>query len=616
MDRIPLINPKLIKVVAANAQSRPTSVLQAEVIASEPLKDSNSQQYKVTLKIGQQQLETISSENFKKGSQLEVKIAPGPELKILQNQPPAAVVSRSQNTSAPAQLAMQQLLADRIPNIQTQELPKLIDQLSQLLSTGKIAPPLGAATSTTTTSTITNTTTSNSSSTNASTHINTMGIEAKQAESSSAKSSTQQSIANLAYKSLSASLEQNTKASSLTQAQPSTSDNVNKTSDTTPLQQVKTWLQQLPKSEDIGHSIGLRNAVNNAGPRAEIQLSQLAQQLITLNQKGDNPAERLSANSLFQQLQKIQQQVLTSAPEASSKTELTKTELTKTELAQTDLASLVKNTAKTLATNTQQVLESLKLSPKRIEGQGPTPLMTTAMKSPVNTPTGSTANPAISNWQNPLLNSQTYANINNLMQDPLLQNPSSNNKFALSQILMTQGEPPQVPLNWPERSGNDATILRTLQNLLAHIEREQGVQMQSSDNSPANSPVQPTPQNQHWLPLLINHQQQLQLIEFFIDKEERENSQGEKKNHWFINLHFDLPQLGKLGIEITMLDNECNTTFWSESSSTLNQLSHHIQPLRQRLTDQGIIVSDVQSRHGTLAKRKHNIQQRLVDIKT
>ena len=65
-----------------------------------------------------------------------------------------------------------------------------------------------------------------------------------------------------------------------------------------------------------------------------------------------------------------------------------------------------------------------------------------------------------------------------------------------------------------------------------------------------------------------------------------------------------------------MFENECNTTFWSESSSALSQISHHVQPLRERLTEQGIIVSDVQSRHGTLSKRKHNFEQRLVDIET
>mgnify|MGYP000523286390 CR=1 FL=1 len=609
MDRIPLINPKLIKVVAANADNRPTPVLQAEVVSSEPIKESKDQQYKVILKIGQQQLETISPENLKKGTQLEVKITPGPALKIINNQqshtPPAANNQPSSSQTA-AQSALQQLLADRIPKIHAQELPKLIEQLSQLV-TGSKALLLKTDEMTT--------------------GIKNTNLDAQPI----LKHSNQQALANLAYKSLAGSLGQNTKTSTTIASQASANtQTANKESIAIPLQQVKNWLQQLPNSDDISQSMGLRNALNNTGARAETQLSQLAQQFLILNQKTESPLEKQNANSLFQQLQKIQQKMLSSSPDPSAKT---------------DLASLVKNTAQTLANNTQKILSDLKMSPltKAASQADPKALTTTlttaatstAKLSPLSNPVASSIpsplqNPlpsspssptgSTSNWQNPLLNNQAYSTINELLQDPLLQNPSSNTKFALSQLLTTQGEQGnshvQIPLNWPERGGNDAILFRTLQNLLGHIEREQGLQMQQADSNLANTPQSATTQNQQWLPLLINHQQQLQLIEFYIDKEEKKNGQGEKKNHWFINLHFDLPQLGKLGIEISMFENECNTTFWSESSSTLNQLSQHIKPLRQRLTEQGIVVADVQSRHGTLARRKHNIQQRLVDIET
>jgi len=609
MDRIPLINPKLIKVVAANADNRPTPVLQAEVVSSEPIKESKDQQYKVILKIGQQQLETISPENLKKGTQLEVKITPGPALKIISSQQDHAnpTTNNQPSSQTAVQSALQQLLADRIPKIHAQELPKLIEQLSQLV-TGSKVPPLKTD--------------------DMMTGIKNTNSDAKPIF----KHSNQQALANLAYKSLAGSLGQNTKPSMPTMASQPTENTqaANKESMAIPLQQVKNWLQQLPNSDDISQSTGLRNALNNTGARAETQLSQLAQQFLILNQKTESPLEKQNANSLFQQLQKIQQKMLSSSPDPSAKM---------------DLASLVKNTAQTLANNTQQVLSNLKMGPlTKAASQTDPKVLTTALTtaaisaaklsalsnpasnsipsplqnplpSPPSNPTGSA-----SNWQNPLLNNQAYSTVNELLQDPLLQTPSSNTKFALSQILTPQGEQGksqvQIPLNWPERGGNDAILFRTLQNLLGHIEREQGLQMQQADSNLVNTPQPATTQNQQWLPLLINHHHQLQLIEFYIDKEEKQNSQGEKKNHWFINLHFDLPQLGKLGIEISMFENECNTTFWSESPSTLNQLSQHIKPLRQRLTEQGIVVTDVQSRHGTLARRKHNIQQRLVDIET
>lgn len=673
MDIIPLINPKLIKVVAAQADRASMPILRAEVVSSEPINSNTpqeknaaadpkstsrsteskgstenkgttehktssenrtttenksasdnesakkDQQYRVVLKIGKYELETISTEKFSKGSQLDVKVTPGPELKIIaatQDGASDSAKSGSSNTATnnvqvAAQAAMQQLLADRIPNIQPQGLTKLIDQLSQLI-TGSKAPiepelplKLGIDKSVTT-----------------ETRLNTQ--------------TAKQILANLAYQALAKNLESspktainsstsiNTATTNLTEAKP--------TQTSEPLQQVKNWLQQLPSSSDISNSTGLRNALNNTGVRAETQLSELAQQFISLNKNQPKANSEQSANSIFQQLQKIQQKVFSTSPESTAKA---------------DLGSIVKNTAQTLENNSQKILSNLKNSLFKNKSEpsvaltahkadqplakpnplNPIPTTLAAQKSAAlssTTASLTTTNPATlsstaSNWQNPLLNSQAYSTINELLKDPLLQNPSSNNKFALSQILNQLGDSNsqvRIPLNWPERSGNDAVILRTLQNMLGHIEREQSVQLQQTDGNISNNPNLLNSQNQQWLPLLIHHQQQLQLIEFFIDKEEKKNAQGEKKNHWLINLHFDLPVLGELGIEISMFENECKTTFWSESSSTLGQLSHHVQPLRQRLTEQGIIVSDVQSRHGTLAKRKQNIQQRLVDIKT
>jgi hypothetical protein len=610
MDRIPLINPQLVKVVSAQAERTSTPVLKAEVVSSEPVKSppaqtdsvdnknstdnksaADEQHYKVVLKIGKQQLETISTENFKKGSQLDVKVMPGPELKIITSDkiPRSAQPSTTPTSQPLAQAAMQQLLADRIPKIQTQGLTKLIDQLSQLMQGTKRAstetPIVTKADSLLAKALSSDSTPSSKPESNT----------AAPSTQSQNPQTTKQVLANLVYQSLAkqpliTNQSLNSKMSAI-ESKPLPSSS--------PVQQVKEWIQQLPNSSDISNSTGLRNALNNTGVRAESQLSQLALQFAALSKVPQSttthhrPSGDSNANNIFQQLQKIQQKIFSKSPEPASPT---------------DLGGIVKNTAKKLDSGSQRILSGLNLTQQNTALPNPTLSISNALTQ------------TTSNWQNPLLNSQAYSTLNELMKDPLLQNPSSNNKFALSQILNHSANHAdsaiRIPLNWPERSGNDATFLRTIQNLLGHIEREQGIQLQQSDSNVANNPNPTTTQNQQWLPLLIHHQQQLQLIEFFIDKEEKKNAQGEKKNHWFINLHFDLPTLGELGIEISMFENECNTIFWSESSSTLSQVSQHVQPLRERLTEQGIIVSDVQSRHGTLSKRKHNIEQRLVDIET
>lgn len=575
MDRIPLINPKLIKVSAA-AENTSGAVLRAEVVSSTPIKQTNKepgnspsqesikskhqdgqqQEYKVVLKVGSQQLETMSTADFKKGSHLELKVLPGPELRIInkapENQTSSSQLTSSQILALQAKPLVQQLLADRIPQVQQQDLPNLIKQLSQIISSSPSDSPNRSPLST------------------------------------AQKTTTPQAAANLPY-------QQHSKTE-LSSKEPLNSTSSSTAVDST-IEQLKIWMRQLPKGQDVTSSIGLRNALNNAGIQAETQLSELAQQSLNLPNKK-------SANSIFQQLQTLQKNTLKDP--ISNATPATQVE------PKTDLASIVKRTAKALSDNSQQVLSSL-IKAKSLSTEASIPI----------TQSNTTASLTTSQWQNPLLNNALIS-LEDLLQAPLLQNPSSNNKFALSQILIghtfaNQGKQPdselRLPLNWSAGSGNENPVIRNIQNLLGHIEREQIQQMQSTEANQGNSPNQ-LQQSQQWIPLLINHQQQLQLIEFFLDKEERINETGEKKQHWFINLHFDLPKLGKLGIEICMLDNECSTTFWSESAASRSQLTQHIQPLRERLTEQGIIVTDIQSRHGTLEKRKHNIQQRLIDVNT
>lgn len=646
MDKIPLINPALIKVVTAKIDEAPV-ILKAEVISSTPVSDSQvnkpesnsnphesksntkekaqsevknqseskplqetkiqgndenqpktqNPSYKVLLQIGQQKLETISNHNLTTGSQIEVKVLPGPELKIIS---PDKTTSDPIPAKMPAnQLALaQQLLSDRIPKIHQQDLSQIIKQLTSLIShsTSKTSANLSSAAEITPKHET----------------LKPNNIAPPTPPTPDKPLITRSSTNNTGLQNAGSQIYQRLQTQSAV-TPPSTvqhNTSTQKTSNTDLQQQVKSWLHKLPQSQDVSTSMGLRNALNNTGIQSESQLSLLAQQSLQIKPK--------SANSIFRQLQSALPD--STNPDLTNKSNANNN--VKSDSGTMDLTSLLKRTAKILTTNSQQVLSSLsinKLKTNNPQGNQPSAQTTTP---PTGTTSSTTIQATTTHWQNPLLNNQTHLTLESLLQDPLVQTPSSNNKFALSQILGLNNPSSQnnsmvnIPLNWPERSGNDAQLLRTLQNILGHIEREQIQQMQQSEGNQANPPNLQATQNQQWLPLMINHHQQLQLIEFFIDKEEKQDSNGEKKNHWFINLHFDLPILGPMGIEIAMFENECSTVFWSESRSALNQISHSIQPLRERLTEQGIIVSDIQSRYGTLEKRKNNIQQRLVDIST
>lgn len=645
MDKIPLINPALIKVLRTNIDPSPV-ILKAEVISSTSLTDSrlnpsdsstspkesksnskekgqlesNSVQeaknqvniesqpkdknarYKVLLQIGQQKLDTVCDHNLKIGSQIEVKVLTGPELKIINTDKTASDPIKA-NISANQLALAQQLLSDRVPNIHQQDLSKILKQLTNLITHTSSTPSLTKETGT---------------------KYDTLQ-QNKPAPPESEQSPTPKKITNNTnLRNMGSQIYQQLQTQKTadnpintaqyhTSNQPTPSPNLltnNKDKISDIQQQVKSWLHKLPRSQDVSNSTGLRNALNNTGVQGESQLSILAQQSLQIKPK--------SANSIFQQLQSSQTD--SASPDPINKHDANNN--AKNDSGARNLNSLLKRTARILTANSQQALSNLsisKLITNSLQGNQPSSEITAL---PAGAPSSVSKQTMTSHWQNPLLNNQTHLTFESLLQDPLIQTPSSNNKFALSQILGLNNHSSQnnsmvnIPLNWPERSGNDAALLKTLQNILGHIEREQIQQIQQSESNQANLSNPQTTQSQQWLPLIINHHQQLQLIEFFIDKEERQDNNGEKKNHWFINLHFDLPTLGAMGIEIAMFENECSTVFWSESRSALNKFSHSIQPLRERLTEQGIIVNDIQSRYGRLEKRKNNIQQRLVDIST
>ena len=78
------------------------------------------------------------------------------------------------------------------------------------------------------------------------------------------------------------------------------------------------------------------------------------------------------------------------------------------------------------------------------------------------------------------------------------QDPANKTDMNIEQKAETA---PRLPFHWPDKV-QEHPIMRLMQSLLGHIEREQLQLLQNQDNN-------------YWLPLIINHQQQLHPIELF-----------------------------------------------------------------------------------------------------
>lgn len=167
----------------------------------------------------------------------------------------------------------------------------------------------------------------------------------------------------------------------------------------------------------------------------------------------------------------------------------------------------------------------------------------------------------------------------------------------------------QLPLQWPqERQTSEASNL--IRALLSHIEVEQ---FKHAQNDKPN-----------WtLPLFWKDDHGVQEAQIHIEGEpEKDNQHAQKKiRQWRIRLHFDLPNLGKLGIDLTINahtdTSDVEATFFSNQAHTLQQLNTKLMPLRARLEQLGVNVSDIHVRHGDLpVKSQPSIQQRLIDERT
>lgn len=164
----------------------------------------------------------------------------------------------------------------------------------------------------------------------------------------------------------------------------------------------------------------------------------------------------------------------------------------------------------------------------------------------------------------------------------------------------------RIPLNInPNNLLNETQQL--LQQTLAQLEVDQ--QQQINDERPT-----------HHAQLYFRDNQQLQQVQIeLLEKgDEQSKSHAKKKaQQWRIRLHFELANLGELGVEINLSPPKAAAAFWSTQSHTLKALQTAIAPLRARLQHQGVEVTDLQVRHGSLPEStKNSIQQQLIDIHT
>lgn len=186
------------------------------------------------------------------------------------------------------------------------------------------------------------------------------------------------------------------------------------------------------------------------------------------------------------------------------------------------------------------------------------------------------------------------------------------------QLLQHLAARPQADLS--EKVLRTQLLLLLHQHTLTSLAKVQLQQLHSLNHqqSQVDNP-QPT---QSWLfDIPVRYGSDIHPLEIRIDQEwvnddKGEESQRDKVKQWSVMLTFNLPRLGALYAQLTVLDNAVSAKLWAEEVSTLTQAQASLEQLRQQLQSQGVEVKQLQCLSGPPPSRSVSLHYALVDIKT
>ena len=166
----------------------------------------------------------------------------------------------------------------------------------------------------------------------------------------------------------------------------------------------------------------------------------------------------------------------------------------------------------------------------------------------------------------------------------------------------------------------DLALRLLSRQLLASIARIQLNQLESLSPRKINSTDSQGPTNSWFLEIPIVNGRHIDNVEMRIDQEEykkdEENGEKDKQTIWTVMLSFDLHALGKMNIQLKILDKSVSATIWSQLEHTHKEAKQHIQFLYSGLEKAGVTVTQLDCKLGTPPKNPATLYRQLVDVRT
>jgi len=157
-------------------------------------------------------------------------------------------------------------------------------------------------------------------------------------------------------------------------------------------------------------------------------------------------------------------------------------------------------------------------------------------------------------------------------------------------------------------------LIRQTNSALAKIQLNQI----SSLNQPG-TPSADTATAQQWLfEIPVNTGSQVETVSILIKEEEKKEAENDndKEKRWFVNLSFDLEELGRLQVELTLIGESASSTIWVEKGATYQSVNPQLSSLQTRLEALGLNVEKLDCRKGLPPQQKTGIHSQLIDINT
>jgi hypothetical protein len=190
---------------------------------------------------------------------------------------------------------------------------------------------------------------------------------------------------------------------------------------------------------------------------------------------------------------------------------------------------------------------------------------------------------------------------------------------ALSELLSNLQKPTTTKV---ENSDKNADILlRQLSNqLIASLARSQTNQLETLLHRRASAPDQQAPSNSWSVETPIVQGNHIDNLSIRIDQRAKEDGsdrdKSEQSKQWTVMLAFDLHQLGKMNVQLKIIDQTVSATVWTEQQHTHQQAQQEVQQLKKNLQKVGVNVKKIDCQLGLPTNNTQPLYNKLVDVRT